>query len=288
MTELETGNNEDGMTTLEFLRQRIPAAPQAYLRQLLRKGKVRREHLPVAEDTCLRAGDRLNLPGSVRLHQFLDAKSPTILHETREILVVFKPSGLAVHAGEGHERDDLTRRVRTLLKQRRDSFTAAPIHRLDVQTSGPVLFGKGRAACSQLGKLFMAGKVEKKYLALATGELSTSRTGKFCSTVPAKGKRKEAVTEYAVRRTGGGFTLLELSLKSGRMHQIRRQLADAGFPLAGDRRYGGAELPGLMRVFLHGARLAFPDPWGQTEILVECPLPQELEEILNMLGLRET
>jgi RluA family pseudouridine synthase len=284
MTELETGKKEAGMTSLEFLAQRIPAAPQAYLRQLLRKGKVRRGQLPVAEDTPLQAGDRLNLPGSARLSQFLDTKTPTILHETREILVVFKPAGLAVHPGQGHEKDNLTQRVRNLLKQCGESFTAAPIHRLDAQTSGPVLFGKGRSACSQLGKLFMAGKVEKRYLALATGEFKVSGAGIFCSTVPAKGKPKAAITEYAVREMGGGFTFLELRLESGRTHQIRRQLADTGFPLAGDRRYGGADLPGLTRVFLHGAKLAFPDPYGETEVLVECPLPRELEEILHMLG----
>ena len=273
------------MTALELLHRRIPAAPPAYLRQLLRKGKVKRENLPVAENTPLQTGDRLTLPGSARLGDLLKGEPPTILYERREILVVFKPAGLAVHAGQGHEKDDLTTRVRNLLKQRGQSFLAAPVHRLDAQTSGPVLFGKGRKSCSELGKVFMAGGAEKGYLALAAGEMEEDEEGLLCSPVPAKGKLKEALTEYTVRGRGGGFTLLELNLKSGRTHQIRRQLADTGFPLAGDNRYGGQQIPGLSRLFLHGFRLAFPDPFGGPEVVVECPLPPEMEELLGPLGI---
>lgn len=284
MTELETGNKEAGLTALEFLHWRIPAAPQAYLRQLLRKGKVRRGNLPLAEDTRLQAGDRLSLPGSARLLQFLEDSPLQILHESREILVVFKPAGLAVHTGQGHEKDDLTTRVRRLLKQRGESFLAAPVHRLDALTSGPVLFGKGRKACSELGKLFMGGGVEKRYLALAAGAVKEEE-GTLRSPVPAKGKRKEAFTGYAVRARGGGFTYLELSLESGRTHQIRKQLADAGHPLAGDRRYAGPEPPGLARLFLHCTRLAFRDPFGGPAVAVESPLPAELVETLRSLGI---
>jgi RluA family pseudouridine synthase len=283
--ELETGKNETGITALNFLCRRIPAAPPAYLRQLLRKGKVRRKDLPVTESTLLQAGDRLNLPGSARLCEFLNADVPAILHEGREILVVLKPAGLAVHSGQGHEGEDLTTRVRNLLKKRGQSFLAAPIHRLDAQTSGPVLFGKGRRACSELGKLFMAGGVEKRYFALASGEMGENEEGLLCSPVPAKGRRKKALTEYTVLGRGGGFTFLELNLKSGRTHQIRRQLADAGFPLAGDSRYSGPMIPGLDRLFLHGFRLAFPDPFGGPEVVVESPLPPDLEELLGRLGI---
>jgi RluA family pseudouridine synthase len=284
MLEWTVEPEEDGLSALEVLRRRVPAAPAAYLRQLLRRGKVRLGGAPVAEAELLRAGERLTLPDSRRLGELLQPGGVRILFEDPEALVVFKPAGLAVHRGEGHEADNLTDRVRALLQARGERFTAAPVHRLDAATSGPVLFGKGRRAIAALGGLFMTRQVEKVYLALAAGELVGE--GLLSTAVPAKGRLREAATSWRALGSGGGFTLLELRLETGRTHQIRRQLAEAGHPLAGDRRYGGAAPAGLTRLFLHGRRLGWPQPGGERRMVV-CPLPEELHGVLDLLGIAD-
>jgi 23S rRNA pseudouridine955/2504/2580 synthase len=301
MEDLLINSAENGLTCLEILKRRISAAPDGYLAQLLRKGKILLEQEPVAAETVLHAGDRLTLPDSDRLQKLqMTSQQATIeiLLENPLWMVVFKPPGIAVHRGAGHETDNLTGRVGLWLKNRGDPFRAAPVHRLDVGTSGPVLFAKGRRAAGALGKALMAGAMEKTYLALATGSLRDDRSaenpaepfsreheGEINLPVPAKGKLKEATTRYRVLSGTSAFTLLQLDLLSGRTHQIRRHLADSGHPLAGDRRYGGPSLPGLTRPFLHCLRLVWPDPLSQIRQHVTCPLPEDLKKVLAVAGL---
>lgn len=270
---------------LEFLAHRLPGAPRSYLRQLLRKGRVRREDGPLDESDRLRPGERVVLAESERLRQLLALPPvPVILYETREMLIVDKPAGLAVHGSKRHEQDHLLGRIQALLRERRASYSTAPVHRLDLETSGPILFAKGRQAAGRLGQLFMDGAARKSYLALIAGELVGA--GRLESPVRAKGKLKEAATDYRALTGFGDFTLVELELLSGRTHQIRQQLAAAGHPLVGDRRYGGPTPPGLKRLFLHCRKLALPDPFGGPDVLVESPLPAELAQVLNALGAR--
>lgn len=287
MLELIVTPAEDGVVALDWLQRRIPEAPPGYLRQLLRKGRVLRATVPLGAADALAAGERVVLPGSARLRELLQAEpSPTlaILYETRELLVVAKPSGLAVHSSRGHEEDNLTARVQALLRERGDRFQVAPVHRLDAETSGPVLFGKGHAAIARLGGLFMSGAVAKCYLGLAAGSLSGD--GWLESPIPAKGKLKAARTGYRVLSGNRRLTLLELYPETGRQHQLRRQLADAGHPLAGDRRYRGPALPGLSRLFLHCRQLAFTDPFQGAPLAIDAPLPGDLATLLARLGLK--
>ncbi len=286
MNELLVTRAEDGLTTLEVLSRHVPAAPVAYLRQLLRQGKIRRLGQPLDAATIVQAGDRLLLPASGRLADLLHASESRrieVLLETDQWLVVDKPAGIAVHRGVGHETDNLTDRVQRWLAAKKAPFRASPVHRLDVGTSGPVLFAKGRRAAGVLGRTFMQDGVEKTYLALAAGVLPDQ--GILTSPVPAKGTLKDAATRFQVFGRSPSLTLLKLELLSGRTHQIRRQLADAGHPLAGDRRYGGPRLPGLDRPFLHCCKLAWNDPFGSGRVAVESPLPADLQAVLTRHGL---
>lgn len=277
-TVTETGSD----SALFFLEQNIPAAPRSYLRQLLRAGKVLRNGLPLSEEGVLRPGDQVTLAESARLRELLAATPPArldLLYETRELLIVNKPAGLAIHRSKGHEDDNLQARVEALMKSRKAAFTTAPAHRLDLETSGPVLFAKGRQAASRLGQLFMAGQTGKHYLALVTGEMTGS--GLLSTPVSAKGKIKEAATGFRSLASDRGMSLLELELHSGRTHQIRQQLAAAGHPIAGDRRYGGVIPAELARMFLHCCRLTLPDPFGGLPIAVDSPLPDDLAVFLR-------
>ncbi|PLX84562.1 MAG: hypothetical protein C0617_07445 [Desulfuromonas sp.] len=288
MITLSVESSETALSALEFLQRRIPAAPKAYLRQLLKKGKVLGAGGRLDEGDRLCSGDEVRLPDSGRLRELLGAPTAAapgvaVLFESREILVADKPAGVAVHASAGHEEDNLTARVEALLAVRGERYSVAPVHRLDLETSGPILFGKGKKACGELGKVFMRQEVEKAYLALASGR--TPGSGVLCSKVPSKGMSKEAMTAFKALARVEAASLLELSLYTGRQHQIRRQLADLGHPVFGDRRYGGPCPPELPRLFLHCRRLAFADPFSGASLAVESPLPDDLAGFLPTCGI---
>lgn len=285
MKEYQCTPAEDGHTALEILQYRLPHAPRSYLRQLLRRGKVRRPGgLALTEESRLASGDRLLLPESRRLQELRAVPAvpkPTVLLETRDLLAVYKPAGLAVHRAVGHS-ENLTDLVQAMMEERREPFRIAPAHRLDAATSGPVLFGKGRRAIAALGAAFQERAVEKVYLALVSGR--PAATAILDSPVPAKGKWKEAAAEFRLLESPGEFSFLEVRLHSGRTHQIRRQLADIGHPIVGDRRHGGSVVPGLDRLFLHCARLALRTCLDRSRLVIECPLPTELAALLARLA----
>lgn len=280
---LTVRKGEEHLPFFVLLQRRVPTAPISYLRQLLRQGKFTRGEQILSADDRSPVGGIIHLPESKRLRELLAMTNLQILFESRDLLIVAKPPGLAVHASEGHEEENLTAHCQELLKQRGERFSIAPVHRLDLETSGPLLFGKGKAACGALGKLFMEDQVEKSYLALVDGEMSGEQS--LQGLVPAKGKLKSARTDVRTLAGNGTATLLEIRLHSGRQHQIRRQLAEIGHPLYGDKRYGGPYPSELPRLFLHCHRLAFIDPCSGKEIDCEVPLPADLLTFLDRCGI---
>jgi len=282
MPEMIVASTETGLSLEDFLQQRIPAAPVAYLRKLLKDGKIRR---PDDMAAVLTARERIVLPDSRRLAELLEQSakmSVDILFESDQLLILDKPSGLATHAGQGHEEDNLTMRVVRLLSHRGENFMAAPIQRLDRETSGVVLFGKGKKSCSVLGTMMMTAAVTKTYLALVTGKITTD--GTLTDKVPAKGKTKIAVTSYRALDAKDNASLLQVELGTGRQHQIRRQFQQLGNPLFGDRRYGGPCPDTLPRLFLHCQQIAFVDPFTDTSLMITSPLPQDLTDFLKVSG----
>ncbi len=286
--EFELDTSDRGVSARDFLQREIAAAPTAYLNQLFKKKKVLRSGMPVAGDELLSAGEVLTLPDSARLQELVALSRqqpvmPQVLFENSEILIVDKPAGLAVHAAVGHETINLTGLLQKQADSQGTKFKIAPVQRLDLETSGACLFGKGRKALGELGQLLMDRQLRKTYLTLVNGVYSGS--DELVSAVRAKGKVKEArcrVTTLTANRTA---SLLEVDLLTGRQHQIRQQLAQQGHPLFGDRRYHGPCPSGLSRIFLHSYRLSFHSPFGGEPITVTAPLPDELDNFLRQSGL---
>ena len=280
VSRFETGN-----TLSAALALRIPAAPQGYLRQLARKGKICCQGEPLAGETIVSTGMTLTLPASERLTELFEAGGLppwALLYEDRAALVVFKPAGLAVHRAAGHD-DNLADRVARFLALRHAPHNSAPVHRLDIGTSGPVLFGKGRQATGEYGRMLMDGRIGKRYLALATGAIPEQ--GELTSPVPEHGVLRPSLARFRRLAQNGARCLLDVELVTGRPHQVRRQLADAGWPIVGDRRYGGQSWPGLNHPFLHCHRLHFPALDSAELRRVDVPLPEGLETILLAAGL---
>lgn len=285
--EIEVKSVDDGCRADDFLQRSIPTAPAGYLHQLFKKKKVRRGGEPLSADALLASGETVELPASERMSALLELAQQQprldILFENDEILIADKPAGLAVHAAVGHETVNLT----TLLQQQAEragaKYRIAPVQRLDLETSGACLFGKGRRALAELGELVTARGLKKTYLTLATGRYAGP--AELVSSVRAKGKLKEARCRVRILAQNDRASLLEIELLTGRQHQIRQQLAQYGHPLFGDRRYHGPCPPELPRVFLHSWRLAFHSPFGGEPIAVTAELPDELRFFLPRIGL---
>ncbi len=272
--------HEAGWPLLQFLQEQIPAAGRGYLRQLIKKGRISSAGQVCTEDILLTFGQQIQLRDSARLRELraelsVSAAALNILYESAQMLVVDKPAGLAIHTGSGHEHDNLSARVQAYLQDK--PFQVAPIHRLDAGTSGPVLFGKGKKSCAALGALFMRHEVEKIYVALVQGSMQGS--GVLAHELPAKGKLKPCFTSFITKKRCAKASLVELTLVTGRQHQIRRQLAATGHHIFGDSRYGGETLPGLSSPFLHCCSIAFNDPFSGAPLKFESPLPLALQEV---------
>ena len=283
MITIELTEQDAGQAILNILQQHIPAAPQSYLRQLLRRGKVCSDGIALDEESCLHGHETLQLPDSGRLRELCDSPLPkvTILLETEGFLAVFKPAGLAIHSSVNHTEDNLTDRVRAIIHHRKALYQVAPAHRLDIGTSGPVLFGKGRKSTAELGRLLQAGQIKKTYLALVHG--MPPESGTLTTEVQVQDKIKEAATRFRVRGRCGHSALLEIELLSGRKHQIRQQCSDAGWPVYGDSRYSGPALAGLDRLFLHCWQLSWPTEGASSKFCVSSPLPGDLRTILRTM-----
>lgn len=230
----------------------------------------------------------------------------TVLLEHPRFLVVDKPAGVAVHPLLAGERGTLANAVVARFPgcagASLDPREGGAAQRLDLETSGCVLFARDRAAWERLHDQLRRRAVEKVYLALVMGRVVAGgvctvplaqRGGRVVAVPDAEAEARAlakglhprpAETRWEPLRRFERHTLLEVRIATGAMHQIRAHLASLGHPVAGDALYGGeaAALPGLARHVLHAARLGFESPDGG-RVVVESPLPRELEALLARL-----
>ncbi|HNP34597.1 MAG TPA: RluA family pseudouridine synthase [Woeseiaceae bacterium] len=283
-----------------FLRRELPGVPKGRLYRLLRRGEVRVNGGRVRAEHKLIEGDEVRIP-PVTVHTG-GAPPPArasaeilekVLFEDKRLLVIDKPTGIAVHGGSG-----ISFGVIELLRNARpDLKDLSLVHRLDRETSGCLVLAKRRSALRELHQKFRDGVVEKNYLALAVGDwqignqiidvplLVTNRRGGERHVIVSD-EGKSAKTRISLSRRYGDYSLLQCAPLTGRTHQIRVHAMHAGFPLAGDERYGDEESnrklkkAGLPRLFLHAQSIAFPDDSGN-ELHFTAPLAADLERFLG-------
>lgn len=225
--------------------------------------------------------------------------SPRILLSDDFLVAVDKPSGMVVHRGTGHEGDDLRSWLMARLKSQghADTEQLSPAHRLDRDTSGVVLFGRGPVANRFLQEALTAGQVKKTYLALVQGV--AHRKGRIDTPLAppdGPGPRgrsappQAAETRYRRLIYTRAASLLRVRPTTGRPHQIRRHLTSIGHPVAGDLRFGDvpfnrwiAREHGLDRLFLHAAQLSLTHPFSGLPIEITAPLPEALAAVLASL-----
>jgi len=225
--------------------------------------------------------------------------SVNIIFEDDFLLVADKASGVPTHPGDRHEDDNLLRDLQRQLTAGgvADVDTLAPMHRLDLPTSGLVAFGRSATVTRNFQKSHANGDVKRRYLALCQGithrkgliKVPLSRQGK-----PRRGQTptQDARTRYRRLVFNRAVTLVRVRPETGRPHQIRRHLRSIGHPIACDDRWGDIGFNrwivgqhGLNRLFLHAAELSFPHPITNAPMTFASPLPLELQTVLESLGL---
>jgi 23S rRNA pseudouridine955/2504/2580 synthase len=297
----------EGQRLDNFLLRELSGVPRSRVYRLLRKGEVRVNGRRKQADYRLAAGDEVRLPplreaaagGEARRRvpdTLLKAVQDAIVHEDERLLVLDKPAGLAVHGGSG-----LAFGAIEALRALRPDEPLELAHRLDRETSGCLLVARTRAALRAVHALLRDGAVEKHYTALLAGRWRLGRKtidAPVLTNVREGGERtvrvhragKVAVSEFGpLKHYFDVATLVDVSIHTGRTHQIRVHAAFAGHPVAGDEKYGDRECNarlrslGLRRMFLHASSVAFRWPDTGARFRAEAPLPAELGAVLGRL-----
>lgn len=297
--------SESGQRLDNFLIRELKGVPKSHIYRIIRDGQVRLNGGRSRAATRLGSGDRIRIP-PLRLADLDRAETtspdrwltPKILHEDKDLLIIDKPSGIAVHGGTGQKT--------SVIQQLR---IASPdylelIHRLDKETSGILMLAKTRQALlgmhSQLQASSSRQRMKKVYQALLCGRWrGKSRTiNRPLETVrPKPGEKRSRVSEtgrfaqstFSPIELFRSFSLLEIALTTGRLHQIRAHASAEGMPVAGDKIYGSKEQNralrriGLTRQFLHASEVSFVHPTSKKAVSVQSPLPETLLSVLTQL-----
>lgn len=300
---IEVGPERDGQRVDNCLAALLKGVPRSLIYRLVRTGQVRINGGRAKPDTRLAAGDRLRIPPvhttsprhtGTPPDSMLDAVQRAIIFEDRDFLVIDKPAGIASHGGSGIAFGAIE-----LLRAARPNDHLELAHRLDRDTSGVLVFARSRKGLTGLQAQIRDGMTKKQYLCLMTGNLARA---KFDVNAPlrksalAGGERmvrvddagKPALTFFREIERFRGASLVEATLATGRTHQIRVHAAHAGYPLAGDPKYGEREANkrfrglGLKRMFLHAARFEFE--LGERAWCFSAPLPDDLRGVLDAMA----
>ena len=289
-----------------FLRTQLKGVPKSLIYRIVRKGEVRVNKGRIKPEYKLQENDIVRVP-PVRVAEKNEAPISTklnkvaeleqqILYEDEVMLVINKPSGIAVHGGSGLSFG-VIEALRALRPQAR--FLEL-VHRIDRDTSGILLVAKKRSALRSLHEQLREKVVQKDYLALVRGQWQSHvkvikapllknelASGERIVKVSEEGKPSE--TRFAIEERYANATLVKASPVTGRTHQIRVHTQYAGHPIALDDKYGEAEFDskmkavGLHRLFLHAYSIRFEHPKTGEEMLITAPLDKTLKGVLAKL-----
>ena len=267
------------------------------------KGRIKPEHkLVLGEVVRIPPVKQDEIPPETKAvapHSLLQQIERAVIFEDEQIIALNKPAGLPVHGGTGHELGLIE-----AFRQLRPNLPYVElVHRIDRDTSGVVALAKSREALTQVHALMREGGVDKRYQTLVAGQWQdgvqhiTTNLMREHNAVSGHKMRvldddedgKEAESIFTPKRVMSQATLMDVKILTGRMHQIRVQLAHLGYPILGDDRYGDFALNrelkviGLKRMFLHANHMEFILRLTGRRYRLEAPLPAELHHVLREL-----
>lgn len=291
-----------------FLREKFTTVSRGTIQRLIEEGHIKVDGKPVKPTHSPRRGEVVEIHWPVAKPATLQAvEIPlSVLFEDEDLVVIDKTPDLVVHPAAGNEERTL---VNAMLHHCRGQLSGIGgverpgiVHRLDKDTTGCILVAKNDETHLGLSKQFADRTVEKTYLAIVHGELADAAgdiradiarhpSHRKVMTVIEEGRGKEAWTSYRVMERLRGSTLVEVSLHTGRTHQIRVHFKHIGHPLVGDSTYGKRQIASLERetgylpprVMLHSFRLSFVHPRTARRHLLQAPIPPDFREAMESL-----
>lgn len=276
------------MLLLDRLAQLFPDSSRTTLRQMLQHGRVRLNG-EVEKDAKrkIAASDTIDVTDKKAARLLPPAL--TLLHEDRDLLVVVKANGLLTVATE-REKDNTAQAYLNHYLGARGEDRVHIVHRLDRETSGVLVFAKNFHAREALKEQFAAHTTDRVYIAIIEGTMPEAR-GSFRShllerrdlrmvSVKAHKDAKHAVTHYRTIEKNAKYSMLEVTLETGRKNQIRAHLSEAKHPIVGDQFYGSNVNP-LGRLGLHAKLLGFTHPTSAERLTFEAPIPRVFKELFT-------
>lgn len=273
---------ESPQTLLDALASVYPESSKTTLRQMLQTGRIRvngeiekNARRDLEEDDVIDVAEKAvhrNLPEGL-----------SVLYEDSDVIVVLKAHGLLTVPTERERDTTVQAYLNVYVGQKKGAERIQVVHRLDRETSGVLVFAKNAFAREQLKEQFAAHSCDRIYIAIIEGELDPP-SGTFRSnlremrdlkmvSVVSHPDAKHAVTHYKTIETNGKYSMLEVTLETGRKNQIRAHLSEAGHPIVGDRMYG-SEVNPLGRLGLHAKLLGFDHPVTGKHLVFTAPVPK--------------
>lgn len=302
---ISISDEESGQRVDNFLLRTLNGVPKTRIYRAIRKGEVRVNKGRVKPETKLAANDLIRIPPldvadvsapSSVPDRWFKRIAQSVIHEDNNLIVLNKPTGLAVHGGSGVSFG-LIESLRQLYPNHR---YLELVHRLDRDTSGLIMVAKRASTLRELHQLLRGDGVDKRYLALVHGKWPAHRvrveasleksglsSGERIVRVSVDGRR--SITDFRVMERLGGATLIEAKPITGRTHQIRVHAQHAGHPIMSDVKYANedqlneAKSIGLKRLFLHAHRLSFKLDGKRYDF--EAPMDAELRKVCDSLAL---
>lgn len=321
MLEIVINHSEANQKVFKFVKKYLNNAPLSLIYKIFRKKDVKVNGKRVNEDYILKENDyvQIYVPNDfTNISETKELKETKItfevLYEDENLLAVYKPQGLLVVEDENESTNTLSNQVLVYLANKNEydvktkGFTPAPVHRIDRNTSGIVLIAKNMLASQELTKMFKERtNIVKSYLALVKGILKgkgeinknlIKDDNKSFVRVCKSNEGMTALTLYEVKEHIQNYSLVSLTLKTGRTHQIRVHMSSIDHPLIGDAKYGDFELNKLFKKnyhwekqFLHASEVSFEGINGPLSYLnsvkITSPLPHENIKLLNKLRSEE-
>ena len=301
---LTVGDESAGQRLDNYLLRILKSVPKTHVYRVIRSGEVRVNKGRADADTRVALGDVIRVPPVQvpnKPQTVVPAREFAVLLEDDHLLAVNKPAGVAVHGGSGVSFGV----IEQLRMARPDARFLELVHRLDRDTSGVLLLAKKRSALTALQDQFRARDTGKVYAALVFGawpdklkviDLPLHKTHDAAGqrhvrvVSPAHSDGLRSITLVKVLQQQGQTTLLDVTIKTGRTHQIRVHLAHAGHPIVGDPKYGDfvrnkafARQHQLSRMFLHARQLAFNHPDSGERITLAAPVPADFDALSKAL-----
>jgi 23S rRNA pseudouridine955/2504/2580 synthase len=297
----EVTDGEQGQRIDNFLLRRAPGVPRSHVYRLIRTGQVRVNGGRIKPTRKLQPGDKVRIPPmhlanrqAVRVPDGMASELvQQIVFEHEDFFALAKPPGVAVHAGSG-----IAYGVIDALRQQLAEPKLELVHRLDRGTSGCLLIARDLKRNRELQNLFRQRQIDKRYLALVAGvwtEEQRTVDAPLLKNVQHAGERRvmvsadgqAAVSHFSCRSRYVDATLLDVSIDTGRTHQIRVHAKHMGYPVVGDTRYGNNRRNsafrkrGLARLFLHASRLGFE--WRGQAVQIDVPPDAAWQAALSAL-----